>query len=62
MEKHVSYLVERIALWPSGGILATKRGLRDGSGPTEEALKVDGERFLSLSRLPALQAGAKRFL
>jgi enoyl-CoA hydratase/carnithine racemase len=62
MDEHVNLLVERIALWPRGGILATKRGLRDGSGPTEEALKVDGDRFLSLSQLPALQAGAKRFL
>lgn len=62
MDEYVNILAERIALWPNGGLVATKRGLRDGSGPTEESLKADEDRFLSLSQLPALQAGANRFL
>jgi enoyl-CoA hydratase/carnithine racemase len=62
MNMHVNTLVERIALWPSSGIIATKRGLRDGSGPSEKALETDGDKFTSLSQLPALQAGANRFL
>ena len=62
MSKYVDILVKRIALWPSGGILATKRGLRDGSGPTAESLKVDGEKFIGLSQLPELQVGANKFL
>lgn len=62
MRKYVDALVGRIAVWPSGGIVATKRGIRDGGGPSLEAMAVDGERFVSLSRLPELQAGADRFL
>jgi enoyl-CoA hydratase/carnithine racemase len=62
MNQHVDSLVKRIALWPSSGIFATKRGLRDGSGPTDEALEVDGDRFITISRLPALQPIANKFL
>lgn len=62
MNDHVDSLIKRIALWPSSGIVATKRGLRDGSGPTNEALKTDGDRFINISQLPALQTVVNKFL
>ncbi|TVY80662.1 Short-chain-enoyl-CoA hydratase, partial [Lachnellula suecica] len=62
MRRYVDALAGRIGLWPEGGIVATKRGIRDGEGPTEEAMNVDGDAFIALSELPALQAGADRFL
>jgi enoyl-CoA hydratase/carnithine racemase len=62
MEGYVDALGDRIGVWPEGGIIATKRGLRDGAGPTEEAIRIDGEKFIELSELPALQTGADRFL
>jgi enoyl-CoA hydratase/carnithine racemase len=49
MEGYVDALVKRIGVWPEGGLVATKRGLRDGAGPTEEAIRVDGEKFIVLS-------------
>lgn len=62
MESYVDGLVGRIGLWPEGGIVATKRGIRDGAGPTKDAVNVDGETFIALSQMPALQTGADRFL
>ena len=38
--------------------MATGREIRDGGVPCAEALKVDGETFIDLSELSALQSRA----
>ena len=62
MNDAVDALAARIGRFSVGGLTATKRSIRDNSGPAVEALDKDLDTFQALATSPAAQSLADKWL
>lgn len=61
MERYVDALAARIALFPAGGLEATKKGIREGFGPRPGSVENDLARFKELSETNVTQDLVTKF-
>lgn len=62
MEEYVDAVASRIALFPRGGIQATKKGIIEGFGPRPGSIADDVARFSTLLASDAAQGLLDKWL